>query len=46
MDKREDEVRAALAQAGIVLPDADVAFLAEQMAMLARTIADVTEAAA
>jgi len=40
-----DEVRAALARAGIVLPEADVAFLAAQREMLARTIEAVARAA-
>ena len=48
MDDRakQDEVRARLRAHGIVLPDADVAFLAAQMAMLAATLAAVHEAAA
>ena len=41
-----DEVRAALREHGIVLPAADVAFLAAQMAMLARTLRALREAAA
>lgn len=40
-----DEVRAALAKVGIVLPEADVAFLAAQREMLARTIGAVARAA-
>ena len=40
-----ESVRMALARAGILLPEADVAFLAGQMAMLARTIAAVKDAA-
>ena len=42
----QDEVRAALREHGIVLPAADIAFLAAQMPMLARTLAAVREAAA
>ena len=40
-----DQVRAALAQAGITLPPEDIAFLAAQQEMLARTIAAVAQAA-
>ncbi len=39
------EVRTVLAQAGIMLPEADVAFLAAQRVMLAETIRTVCEAA-
>ncbi len=39
------EVRAVLARSGIVLPEADVAFLAAQRAMLAETIRAVSNAA-
>ncbi len=45
-DTRRDEVMARLREHGIVLPAADIAFLAAQMAMLARTLAAVREAAA
>jgi hypothetical protein len=40
-----DPVRAALAAAGITLPPDDIAFLAAQQEMLARTIAAVAQAA-
>ena len=40
-----DQVRAALAQAGITLPPEDIAFLAAQQEMLARTIEAVAKAA-
>jgi hypothetical protein len=40
-----DQVRAALAAAGITLPPDDIAFLAAQQEMLARTIAAVAQAA-
>lgn len=40
-----DQVRTALAQAGITLPPDDIAFLAAQQDMLARTIAAVAQAA-
>lgn len=36
-----ETVRAALARAGIVLPEADIAFLAAQMPMLAAAMAAV-----
>lgn len=39
------DVRTVLARAGIVLPEADVAFLAAQRAMLAETIRAVSTAA-
>jgi hypothetical protein len=41
----EHHVRATLAAAGITLPDADIAFLAAQQPMLARTIQAVAQAA-
>jgi len=44
-DDGEATVRATLAQAGIDLPAADIAFLAAQLPMLARTIRAVAEAA-
>jgi len=44
-ESARDEVRAALARAGIVLPEDDVAFLAGQRAMLAETLRAVGEAA-
>jgi len=44
-DNGEATVRATLAQAGIVLPEADIAFLAAQLPMLARTIDAVAQAA-
>lgn len=44
-DRAEQEVRAALARAGIALPPEDIAFLAAQREMLARTVAAVARAA-
>lgn len=41
-----DQVRAALAAAGITLPPDDIAFLAAQQEMLARTMEAVAKAAA
>ena len=41
----EHRVREALAAAGITLPAPDIAFLAAQQEMLARTIAAVAQAA-
>ena len=40
-----EQVREALAAAGIALPPDDIAFLAAQREMLARTIAAVAKAA-
>lgn len=40
-----EPVRATLALAGITLPPEDIAFLAAQQEMLARTIAAVAQAA-
>jgi hypothetical protein len=41
MESDQEIVRAALARAGIVLPAADVAFLAAQLPMLAAAVAAV-----
>ncbi len=41
----EQHVRETLAAAGIALPPEDIAFLASQQEMLARTIAAVAQAA-
>ena len=39
------DIRAALEESGIVLPEEDIAFLEAQLPMLARTIRAVGEAA-
>jgi hypothetical protein len=44
-ESARDEVRAALARAGIVLPELDITFLAAQRPMLADTLRAVAEAA-